>query len=439
MVDRSRRIHYRRASGTALLLALVVASADARSDGAGRVTLESAVREAVAWYPSVTEAVGLRSARGEEVAVARAGYYPRVSAGVGAGYDNRLRDSWRPRPEVSASQMLYDFGKVSSAVEAARAGTRLGHAQLLLVIDELVRDTGQALVEVQRGAALHQVALDQLESVRQISALVHTRFTKGATTRSDALQAQARVEAAEAMLSQIEAGRRRWASNLAFLLGRDAPLDQVSADMPPWLAAACAVAAPRWDEVPAVMVAEARLEQAGAELRRSRAERMPTLSLNGGAAADVASPFSNRSSYNFGIGVSSSVFSGGAVRARVRGAEHALDAAEAAGARARSETGQRLAEARQQMDSIARLLGTLASREAKMAETGRLYRLQYLEMGTRTLVDLLNAEQELHQVRFEAANIRHDQRLLQLDCLHYSGGARDAFGLAGTSVRGVTL
>jgi adhesin transport system outer membrane protein len=60
-------------------------------------------------------------------------------------------------------------------------------------------------------------------------------------------------------------------------------------------------------------------------------------------------------------------------------------------------------------------------------------------MGTRTLVDLLNAEQELQQVRFEAVNIRQNLRRLQVDCLFLSGRMRDAFHLSGTSVRGVML
>lgn len=437
MASRARRVPSSLFACSILLLC-ASGTAGAAPDNTGPVTLESAAREAVAWHPSVIEAVGRLNARAEEVHVARAGYYPQIRAGVGSGYDNRLSNQWRPRPQVTASQMLYDFGKVASSVESARAGTRIGEAQVLLAIDGLIRDTAYAAIEVQRGVALHQVALDQLASVRQISELVRNRYTRGAATRSDALQAQARVEAAEATLTQIEAAQRRWASNLAFLLGRNAP-PQVMPDVPQWLASACLGGTPDWARVPAVMAAEAGRDQASADLKRSRAERMPTLSVEGGAAADLSSPFSDRSQYNFGLSVSSSVFSGGALRARQRGAAFALAAAEAAVADARNETGQRLAEAQQQIASFSQLLDTLASRQAKMAETGRLYRLQYLEMGTRTLVDLLNAEQELHQVRFDAANTSHDLRRLEVDCLYYSGSARAAFGLSGTVVRGVTL
>lgn len=423
-----------------LAVALAFGSASmAAGEPATPLTLEGAARAAVQWHPVVIEATGVLGARGEEVNAARAGYLPVISAGVGSGFDNRVSGTWRPRPQIGASQMLFDFGKVRSAVAAARAGTRAGRAELLLAVDTLVRDVGYALVEFQRALALHAVAVEQAARIREISTLVGQRADRGAATRSDALQAQARVEAADATLAQVEAEQRRWASNLAYLLNRETPPATVSADVPEWLMQSCARPLPAWSDVPAVAVAEAQRERAGAELRQSRAERWPTVSLGGDASTDIASPLGNRSIYNFGLRVTSNVFSGGITGARVRGAQFQLDAAEAAAARARNETGQRLAEAQQQIASLGQLTGTLASRETNMRETGRLYRLQYVEMGTRTLVDLLNAEQELQQVRFQAVNIAHDLRRLQLDCLFLSGRTRDAFGLTGTTLNGVTL
>jgi adhesin transport system outer membrane protein len=407
-------------------------------EGGGAVTLEEAAREAVAWHPAVLEAVGTLGARDALVSEARAGYLPQVSAGVGSGYDSRVSGTWRPRPQIGAAQMLYDFGKVSGAVDSARAGTRVGRAELLLAVDTLIRDTGYAVVELQRAIALKAVAQDQLTSIRHISDLVDSRAGKGAATQSDAYQAQARVEAAEASLAQIEAEQRRWASNLTYLTGREA-IPGVVPDVPEWLMGSCQRPRPTWDTVPTVMLADARHDQADADLRRSRAERYPTLSFGGDASTDFASPFGDRSIYNFGLRVSSNIFGGGVTRARVRGATYQLEAAEAATVRARTDTNQRLAEAGQQIESLERLGRTLVSREANMRTTGKLYRLQYLEMGTRTLVDLLNAEQELNQVRFDAVNTQHDLRRLQLDCLFLSGRARDAFGLSGTKVRGVAL
>ncbi|MGK6355443.1 TolC family protein [Sphingomonas sp. DT-207] len=410
---------------------------EAREDAV--LSIESAVRKVVAWHPNITAAAATLDARSEDVNAARAGYLPQVNVGVGTGYDNRLGSNWRPRPQLSASQMLYDFGKVGSAVDAARAGTRVGRADLLLAIDLLIRETGYAIVEVQRNAAIRQTAEEQLVRIREISTLVGHRFAKGATTRSDTLQAQSRVAAAEATLAQIDAEQRRWMSNLQFLLGMENDVIDVTAEVPEWLMQSCTHGVGDWANVPTVMRADAQRERATAELRRSRADRLPTVTLSGDAAPDVVGPFSSRSTYSFGLSVTSNVFGGNATRARVRSADYALAAAEAAAQQARNEASQRLAEAQQQIASLNRLLETLLARQADMAETGKLYRLQYLEMGTRTLVDLLNAEQELQQARFDAINTAHDLRRLELDCLYYSGRSRDAFGLAGTRAQGVTL
>lgn len=402
------------------------------------LTLEQAARLALDWHPSIIQAASEIGVQEQAIAEAHANYLPQISAGVGTGFDNRLSASWRPRPQVGGSQMLFDFGKVRSAVEAARSGRDAEQAELLLAIDQLVRETALAVIEMQRALALDRVAQDQLASIAAIGRLVQDRYEAGGTTQSDALQAQARVDAARVAQIQIYAERRRWGSNLAYLLGRQtAPA--VSVAVPDWLANGCARPAPDWAHVPAVRIANAREAFAEAQLRRSRADRLPTLSLGGDASTDFTSPFGNRSLYNVGLRVSGNVFGGGATKARVRGADAALAAARAGAQRARLDGRQRLAEAQQQIASLSGLSEMLSSREAAMVDTGRLYKLQYLEMGTRTLVDLLNAEQELHATRFEAVNTEHDLRRLKLDCLFHSGRLRDALGMAGTRVGGVML
>lgn len=400
--------------------------------------IDRAVREAVAWHPSVVEAEARLDSRAEEIDVAEAGYLPQINAGVGTGYDNIGQSRWRPRANVSVSQMLYDFGKVRSSVDSAEAGVAIGEAQLLLAVDGLIRDTSYSIIELQRTEALRQIALDQLESVRGISDLVQHRFNEGAATKADVLQADARVQAAQATIEEIEAEHLRWQTTLAHLLGRrEAPA--VSSELPQGFMQSCAQGEPDWETIPAIREVRAERDQALADLERSRAESMPTVSLGAGGATDIHDPFGGREEYNFGINVSTSLYNGGANRARIRGASHALGAADAAEARIRNDVSRTLSEAQRQVASFGRVLDTLAFREASMRETGKLYRLQYLEMGTKTLVDLLNAEQELHQVRFDRANTQHDLRRLQVDCLINSGTAREAFGLAGTTVGGTTL
>jgi adhesin transport system outer membrane protein len=286
---------------------------------------------------------------------------------------------------------------------------------------------------------LLEVAREQLASVSNVSSLVEARYAQGATTRSDALQAQSRVDAAEATILQIEAELRRWSSNLAFLLGRDEAPD-VTGEVPAAFGEACMDREIDWRRVPALMRAEAQREQALAERRREYAQRYPTISLDAGASTDIGDPFADRrTEYNFGIGVSTSLFDGGATRARVRSADYALDAAEAALDNARLESTRMLAEVRERVGVLSVRLNALDQRQGKMQETRALYRLQYLEMGTRTLVDLLNAEQELIQIRFDGVNSRYDLIGFGIDCLHVAGELRRALDVEGMVVDGVVL
>lgn len=434
---RSRRIFHLTAP-LALAVLLVSFPLTAAAQDEPTITWEAAVREAVAWHPSVTEAIERLNSRAEEVEVAEAGYRPQISGGIGSSYNNVAGSGWKPRANLSASQMLFDFGKVRSAVAVADAGTRIGRSGLLLAIDSLIRDTSFAVIEIQRARTLERVAHDQLESIGDISRLVHDRYDVGASTKSDALQAQARVQAAEITVQEIESERRRWESNLAYLLGR-APAPPVSLDPPVGLYGACDHGEPDWTGIPAIMQVRAERDQAHAQLDRSRAEGMPTISFGAGGGADLTDPFSRRAEYNLGINISAPLYSGGARRARTRGAAYALSAADAAEARVRNEVGRQLAEAQRQAESLRGVLKTLDERQASMTETGKLYRLQYVDMGTRSLVDLLNAEQELHQDRFDFVNTRFDIRRLEVTCLFQAGMQRDLYGLSGQTIRGVTL
>lgn len=415
------------------------AVAQAPAPSTASVDLEQAAREAVSWHPSIVEAAARLNAQEARIGEVNADRLPQVSGGLGAGYDSTARGNWRPRANVNVSQRLFDFGKLASELDQERAGVRISEAEVLLSVDAIVRDTSYSVIEVLRGLDLLEAARDQLQSVKSISGLVDARFERGAATRSDAFQTQSRVDAAESTIQQIEAELQRWRTNLAYLLGRDEP-PQVSHDLPPVLDAACQSREFDWESVPSMMEAEARFDQANATLRREQAERYPTVSVAAGASTDVPDPFGeNRSDYRFGLNVTSDLFNGGATRARVQGASHAREAARAALDTARLETTRQLAEARSQVSSLQERTVTLQRRFGTMEQTRELYRLQYLELGTRTLVDLLNADQEMSQIRFDEVNSKYDLMRLGVACLYATGTLRDGLGLDGMSVEGVPL
>ncbi len=54
---------------------------------------------------------------------------------------------------LSVSQMLYDFGKVSSSVRLRRSGRSAGQANVLLSIDTVAHDTAALLPDIRFAAA----------------------------------------------------------------------------------------------------------------------------------------------------------------------------------------------------------------------------------------------------------------------------------------------
>ncbi len=409
-----------------------------------RLGLEQAIRVAVDWHPSIAEAVGTLMQQGENINVAQAGYYPQVTGGIKGGYDSGYDGNRNTQAlSISLKQMLYDFGKVDSSVDAARAKAAQSQANILLAIDEVARDTAYAYIEVQRYQNLLATARDQIHGIGDIVELAQQRSDMGASTRSDVVQAQSRAEGGMATLQDYKAQYARWQSTLANLLGRRS-VPQVTDAFAPGLNQSCQ-APDSGDALPGVLAAVAQRTQAQAELANAKAQAYPTLSLEPSLNQYLDNdfnkddPYINRTQVGIFLNLEVPIYQGGATSARTRAAGHALTAADSAEDAARLQARQGLTEAQAQTSSLDRRLSALQTREASIRQARELYGKQYLELGTRPLLDLLNAEQEIYQSRFDLENTVADMRRLQIDCLYNSGGLRRAFGIDHSTIQHVEI
>lgn len=409
-----------------------------KSEHRGPLSLETAVRKAVEWHPAVTETVGRLRQQTESVNEARAGYLPSVSWGLDSSYNTYRSDRYSPDLSLNVSQMLYDFGKVDNKIKIATAGIAGRKSQVLMAVDDLAREAAYSVIEIQRNRALRGVARDQINDTKAIVQLVKSRTDKGASTRSDLLQAEARVQAAEATLLEIDGQLSRWEAVLANVSGISGRID-VSNKMPGWLSKSCGSTQLDWSRVPAVMQAEADREAAAAQINLAKAEGLPTLSLDAGVGVDVSEIGSPDPDYTIGLKVTGSLYNGGATSARRNMAVQALGASQAAEARARVDILRNLTESSSQISSKESLSRSLSTRQSTMRQTRDLYRTQYVELGTRSLLDLLNADQELHSARFDISNIQYDLHRLNIDCTFSAGRMREAFSLEGQTVQGISL
>ncbi|AXM97943.1 TolC family outer membrane protein [Pseudomonas plecoglossicida] len=410
-----------------------------------RLGLSEAVLAAAQWHPSVAEAIGNLYKQGEGINVARAGYYPQLSGGIRTGYDSGYGGDRNSQAlNLSLKQMLYDFGKVDSAVDAAHAAATRAQANILLVVDDLARDTAYAWIETRRYEQLMVIAREQIRGVDDIAGMARQRSDMGASTRSDLVQAESRVEAARATLEEYQAQYQRWRSILAALLGRVSP-PALAEEAPPELNQACKRPANGDDRLPAVLMALALRAQSQAELAQAKAEAYPTLSLQPQVNHYLDNDYDrdnhslDRTQAGIYLNLEVPIYQGGAISARSRAAGHALSAADSAEDAARLQARRGLAEAMAQTSGLGRRLNSLEARQVSIQEARMLYGRQYLDLGTRPLLDLLNAEQEIYQSRFDLAGTRSDLLRLDVDCLYNTGGLRSAFGLEGRNLQGVEI
>jgi len=410
-----------------------------------RLSLTDAVLQAAQWHPSIAEAIGNLYKQGEGINVARAGYYPQISGGLRTGYDTGYGGDRNSQAlNLSLKQMLYDFGKVDSAVNAAQAAAARAQANTLLVVDDLARDTAYAWIETRRYEQLMTIARDQIRGVGDIAGMARQRSDMGASTRSDVVQAESRVESARATLEEYQSQYERWRSTLAALMGRVTP-PALAEGSPAELNQACKRPAQGDDRLPAVLMALAQRAQGQAELAQAKAEAYPTLSLQPQVNHYLDDDYNrdnarlDRTQAGIYLNVEVPIYQGGSISARTRAAGHALTAADAAEDAARLQARRGLAEAKAQTSGLGRRLTSLEARQVSIQEARMLYGRQYLDLGTRPLLDLLNAEQEIYQSRFELAGTRSDLLRLDVDCLYNTGALRTAFGLEGRNLQGVEI
>lgn len=408
------------------------------------LNINQAVQRAVQWYPDIGTEAGKLFNAAAKVDVARSRYYPQISGGMNNSVTNSYTDhGYSPSLVLSLSQMLYDFGKIDSSVREANAVVAGQQATVLLSIDKVAHDTASALVQVQGYQALVAIAREQLDSLQRLGKLANQRNNEGASSLSDVVQTDARIEGAKATLAQYQANLERWRATLITYLGWN-DIASVSNEFPASLGKSCSVADINDQLVPSVLAARARVNQAAAELSGAEAQMTPTISLEPEVTHYLNDRYANsetldRTQYAVYVRVKMPIYQGGGLTASRDAAQYNLDSATSSVRTAQLEVRQQLSAAQNQSISLEQAMAIQARQQVLTQKTRELYQQQYLDLGSRPFLDVLNAEQEVYQARFTQQDTESQLRSLQLDCLYNTGRTRQQFALNNQSIQGVEI
>lgn len=185
----------------------------AEQDGA--IPLKESIEAMMRNSHALKAAQESRSAMGHEIDSARAGWGPRMdlNARGGFGYlDNsttRARDLDGASPHSSASliitQPLWDGFRTLGRVREAEAGFRAQDHRVMDEANSLALDAVIAHIDVMRRSEVYELARENVTAHESILQKTRERAGQGVDTLADVSQAQSRLARARSALSEAEA------------------------------------------------------------------------------------------------------------------------------------------------------------------------------------------------------------------------------------------
>ena len=313
------------------------------------------------------------------------------------------------------SQPIWTGGRTAAAVSATEADIMQGRENLRRVEAQVLQTVVQAFVDVRRDQESVRIRQENVTVLRRQLEESKARFDVGEITRTDVAQSQARLAAAQALLSsamaQLAISRASYAAVVGQNPGELAPVPSLAFLLPGNPDDAFAVA----EKYNPALRAQQFAEQASrARVAGARAERMPTLSVRASLGySGAVEPFdSGRWSRNVqGAAVLTvPLFTGGLVTSRIRQSVErnnvdriTIEAQRRAVLQTVTQAWNQLVASRANIESTGE-----AVRAAQIAAEGTR---QEQQVGLRTTLDVLNAEQELRNNELSASAARHDEYL----------------------------
>lgn len=398
-------------------------------------TLAEAIALAYDSNPTLQAQRATQRALDENWVQARSGYRPQLNARGQFGYTetrtpggaalrdidgdgdlevlNGRQETNSTGATLSLSQPLYTGGRVAANVSAAEADILTGRENLRRTEANIMQAVIQAYVDVRRDQEALRIRQENVRVLQRQLDESNARFEVGEITRTDVAQSEARLAGAQSLLTQAQAQLAISRASYAALVGQNpgdlAPEPSLASMLPADVAQAFEVAE---DNNPQIRAAEYTQQASRARVAFARAERMPSIGLTSsfgyGGQADPWEPSDFSREFAAGATVSVPLFTGGLTSSRVRAAMERNNADRIGVETARRSVMQNLTGAWNQLIA-SRSNITSTDEQVRAARIAAEGTRQEQQVGLRTTLDVLNAEQELRQAELAQVTARRDE------------------------------
>ena len=379
------------------------------------------------------------------VAIARAASRPQVTATVGVTRDltrsGRFDVGGSKGPFITGgvdlSYPLFQGGTVKNNIEAAKTRVEAGRATLRAVEGDIFTEAVAAYMDVIRDRAIVELNQNQVRVLGTNLEATRDRFEIGDVTRTDVAQSEARLSLGRSNLTTAQGRLATSEENYRRVIGKRPDALQPPPPLPPFPATADQAVQIALANNPDLIAVTRQAEAANFDVRSARGSRLPTVSAV--ASGDYANTISGdtqgipRSGTATSVGVQGRIpiYQGGLPAARIRQAQ-ALEG-ETLERRIATERAV-VANTRSAFATYQAATNAIASNQVAVSANELALEGARAEnsVGTRTILDVLNAEQELLNSQVALVTARRDQYVAGFQLLNAMGQAEaDDLGLEG--------
>ncbi|MDD2740803.1 MAG: TolC family outer membrane protein [Rhodocyclaceae bacterium] len=386
--------------------------------------LKTIVQSAILNSPEVLSKWHNYKAADEEIGVARGAFLPRIDASLGAGKEsleqpplNEKNDYNRNGYVLSLNQMIFDGFATRNEVRRLDKARLVRYYELLDASENVALEASKAYLDVLRYRFLNNLAEDNYVQHKATYEQLLRRTQSGVGRRVDLEQAGSRLALAEVNLTTENANLHDVTARYMRLVNSQPPNiifppALVGEKHPNTQAEAIEVLLKK---NPALLAAVENIEASQYDIDVRRAAYSPKLDFR--ARTDNTSNYQGVSGDRVNnvaeLVVTWNLFNGGSDRARekqyIERKNISLDLRE----KACRDTRQTLAIAYNDVARLRQQAGFVNSQVSQLEKTRDAYRDQY-DVGQRTLLDLLDTENELLSARRSAVNVDMDLILAYL-------------------------
>jgi adhesin transport system outer membrane protein len=418
---------------------------------AGAASLQDAVDKAVNSIPAIGSATSRRLSTEERVRVERGALFPTINirgeTGVQysdtpgtrgrstRGNDDGDTTLWRNEARVTLNQLLYDGGTTFNLVDEAQgnlvaATFRVDDAKRSVALQAIA-----AYIDVLRNRDFVSIAEGNVSAHVRLLANVRQLVPAGRAAESDVSQAESRLALAEANMANRQ-GELRDAETRYFRSVGDVPsdLDPVAAAPAPGDIDIEGQVQTAVRRNPELAVARAVIDARESAFNATKGLFKPRLELDLSAieGKHLDGVRGRDTDYRAVLVMTWNVYRGGADSARKREAQAALTAVKFDEADTLRFIRERVEASFKSFEKNAARRGPLQRRVDQNENLIVAYERQF-ELGQRTLLDLLDVQNELFVSRAELTDAEHSGLFDYFDLVTASGELGEMFGIATTT------